>query len=84
VPAKGQEARLYTLPLHFEKVLEGSHGGESQPDRDIPRYVRLYESGKLRLNELISCSYSLEKLNDAIADMRAGAFAGRCMIRMQD
>ncbi len=82
VPPKGATASIYTLPLHFEKELTGSHGGESQPDRDIPRYVRLIAAGRLDLRPLVTQRYPLTQINNAIADMRSGAVAGRIMITM--
>lgn len=82
VPPKGEAVSIYTLPLHFEKVLTGSHGGESHPERDIPRYVRLLQAGKLRLKELIGRCYPLEEINKAVADMRSGTVAGRSLICM--
>jgi S-(hydroxymethyl)glutathione dehydrogenase / alcohol dehydrogenase len=82
VPPKDSAAAIYTLPLHFEKKILGSHGGEAEPDIDIARYVRLSQSGKLRLNELIGKRYPLSEINSAIADMRSGAIAGRAMITM--
>lgn len=82
VPAKGQPASIYTLPLHFEKELTGSHGGESEPDRDIPRYVRLVQQGRLDLSALVGKRYPLSAINEAIQDMRSGAVGGRCLIRL--
>ena len=82
VPPKGEKAVIYTLPLHFEKVLTGSHGGESHPDYDIPRYARLVQSGRLNLKPLVAKRYSLEEINQAIADMKNGAVAGRCIVDM--
>jgi len=82
VPPKGEAARIYTLPLHFEKVLTGSHGGESRPDVDIPRYVRLCQSGRLDFKQIITARYDLVQINEAISDMREGKVAGRCLIRM--
>ncbi len=83
VPAKSaRHPSLYTLPLHFEKVLTGSHGGDCRPEKDIPKLVRLYHAGKLRFDGLISSRYSLAQVNDAIADLRSGRVAGRCMITM--
>ena len=82
VPVAGEDVRLHTLPLHFEKVLTGSHGGESQPDLDIPKYTTLYNIGKLKLNEFITNRYSLEQINNAIEDMRQGKTAGRCILNI--
>jgi S-(hydroxymethyl)glutathione dehydrogenase/alcohol dehydrogenase len=83
VPHAGQSATIHTLPLHFGKVLSGSHGGSCRPERDIPRYLRLHEAGKLRLEELITDRFPLAAINDAIDGMRSGRFAGRCLIEVQ-
>jgi len=80
VPRQGNTVSLHTLPLHFGKVLTGSHGGESQPARDIPRYLRLLQQGRLKLDRFVSARYQLEEINIAIAAMRDGATAGRVMI----
>jgi len=82
VPRQGNTTNLYTLPLHFGKVLTGSQGGESQPQRDIPRYLRLLQQGRLQLDRFVSARYSLEQINDAIAAMRDGATAGRVMLQL--
>lgn len=83
VPPKGKNASIYTLPIHMGKTLVGSHGGDAMPEEDIPRYIRLIQSGKLPLANLITNTFSLDEINDAIEQMRSGVVAGRCMIRMQ-
>jgi len=82
VPRKGEETKLYTLPLHFEKILTGSHGGESKPDKDIPKYINLYKNGILKLDKFITQRYKLEQINDAIADMQSGKITGRCTVKL--
>lgn len=82
VPRKGEKASLYTLPLHFEKILRGSEGGQTKPDVDIPRYVRLIQAGKLDVKRVITNRYEFDQINEAIADIRAGRVAGRCIVKM--
>ena len=82
VPRKGHNLNVYSLPLHFGKMLTGSQGGESQPQHDIPRYLRLLEQGRLQLDRLVSARYPLEQINTAIAAMRDGATAGRVMLQL--
>lgn len=82
VPRKGNNISLYSLPLHFGKELKGSHGGEAIPHEDIPRYQVLYDAGRIRLRELLTDYFDLEAINIAIAKMRNGAIAGRCLIRL--
>ena len=82
VPRAGKKASIYTLPLHFEKQLTGSHGGESVPNVDIPKYIRLVDAGKLAIQPLLTDQYRLEEINDAIDDMRSGRVAGRILISL--
>ena len=84
VPPKGATAAISTLPLHFEKRLIGSHGGECRPEADIPRYVRLVQDGRLSLVGVVGHRYSLDQVNTAIDDMASGRLAGRAILRMAD
>ena len=81
VPRKGNEIQVYSLPLHFGKIITGSHGGESVPQDDIPRYHNMYLANRISLQELITEKYSLEDVNIAIDNMRNGQASGRCLIR---
>jgi S-(hydroxymethyl)glutathione dehydrogenase / alcohol dehydrogenase len=82
VPRHDQDITIHSLPLHFGKILTGCEGGHTNPPTDIPRYVRLYEAGKLRLNEQITHRFPrLEEINQALDAVRAGE-AGRCIVGM--
>jgi S-(hydroxymethyl)glutathione dehydrogenase/alcohol dehydrogenase len=83
VPPKDSTAAISTLPLHFEKQLVGSHGGESRPDTDIPRYVRMVCAGRIQLTDVIGRRYALTEINESIGDTRSGKIAGRVIIRMK-
>jgi S-(hydroxymethyl)glutathione dehydrogenase/alcohol dehydrogenase len=82
VPKQGSHINIYSLPLHFGKTLIGSHGGETIPHQDIARYHQLHKVGKIKLNELITDYYPLEKANEAIMDMKTGKVRGRCLVKM--
>ena len=41
VGVPSEKVTIYTLPIHFNKVLTGSHGGDAVPHVDIPRLIRL-------------------------------------------
>jgi S-(hydroxymethyl)glutathione dehydrogenase/alcohol dehydrogenase len=51
----------------------GSKMGDVVIQRDIPWMVDLYQQGRLKLDELISGRWSLEQINEAIADTKSGA-----------
>lgn len=82
VPRAGDDITIHSLPLHFGKVLTGTHGGDGDPSQDIPRYVRLLEAGLLRLEPLVTERYPLEDINLAIGRMKSGEMAGRCILKM--
>jgi S-(hydroxymethyl)glutathione dehydrogenase / alcohol dehydrogenase len=82
VPKHNEDITIHSLPLHFGKVLTGCEGGQSNPPVDIPRYLRLYKAGKLKLDELITHRFPLEKINTALDVVRGGE-AGRVVLTMQ-
>jgi S-(hydroxymethyl)glutathione dehydrogenase/alcohol dehydrogenase len=81
VPKKGQSTSLYTLPLHFGKTITGTHGGETIPQEDIPRYMNLLKMRNINLRPLISEIKGLKDINEMITHMRDGTSAGRCLIQ---
>ena len=81
VPSKGDKVSIYTLPLHFKKVLKGSEGGSCQPALDIPRIIDLVKLGRVSLDGLVTHEFALEDINDALDLVRTGQ-AGRVLIRM--
>ena len=72
---------IYSLPLHFKKILKGSHGGDSIPDIEIPRYIRLINKKKMTLDNMITNEFKLTEINKAIDLLRSGK-AGRIVIKM--
>lgn len=81
VPRHGEDITIHSLPLHFGKVLTGCEGGQSHPTTDIPRYLKLYRAGKLKLDSLITHRHQLSDINLALDQIRAGE-VGRCVIVM--
>ncbi|MEY8801300.1 Zn-dependent alcohol dehydrogenase [Leisingera sp. XS_AS12] len=53
--------------------LIGSKMGDVVIQRDIPWMIDLYQQGRLKLDELISGRWTLEQINEAIADTRTGS-----------
>ncbi|MBV8970609.1 MAG: zinc-binding dehydrogenase, partial [Verrucomicrobia bacterium] len=68
--------RLSIAPVQFtaeERTLKGSYIGSCIPARDIPRYIELYQRGKLPVNKLLSATLSFDELNrgfDELADAK--------------
>ena len=57
----------------LSQSLIGSKMGETILKRDIPWLVDLYSQGRLKLDELVSGTWSLEQINEAIADTKSGS-----------
>jgi len=79
VPNVSDRISIDSFPLHFGRRLIGSHGGGTNPDFDIPRYVRLYQAKKLDLDSQITHRYNLSDINQAVEQVRSGQ-VGRCII----
>jgi len=77
-----EKVTISTLPIHFNKVLTGSHGGDCRPHIDIPRIVRLIAAGRMSLEGLITHEFQLADINDAIARARGGE-AGRVLVNVE-
>ncbi|MBN1189039.1 MAG: alcohol dehydrogenase catalytic domain-containing protein [Dehalococcoidales bacterium] len=54
------------------KMMTGSAMGFVRPRVDLPRLIEIYKGGRLKLDELISNTYPLEQINEAIASTLAG------------
>jgi len=57
----------------MEKQLIGSLFGSANIRKDIPRLFELYLDGKLKLDELITETYTLDQINEGYDAMRSGA-----------
>lgn len=68
-PQSGDNIRLDPYDLICGKKIEGSWGGESNPDRDVPRFGKLFRYGKLPLEKLLDHTYTLEQINQALDDL---------------
>ena len=64
-----------------ERTLKGSYMGSCIPARDIPRYISLYQRGKLPVAKLVSDFVSLETLNEGF-DRLADGNTVRQMLRI--
>ncbi len=82
-PPQGERISINPFDLIRGKRIVGTWGGESQPDHDIPTYVDYFLAGKLPMGNLISHTYSLERINEAMEKLEHGE-AGRILIDMND
>jgi S-(hydroxymethyl)glutathione dehydrogenase/alcohol dehydrogenase len=55
-----------------QKRLQGALFGMTSPTVDIPRQLAMYQAGKLKLDELVTTTYSLDGVNQGYEDLHAG------------
>jgi S-(hydroxymethyl)glutathione dehydrogenase/alcohol dehydrogenase len=58
--------------IMYNRSIGGNVWGGTQALWDIPRILRLYKRGRLKLDQMITQTYSLDQINDGYADMHAG------------
>ena len=56
----------------FKKTLKGSLFGDCNPTTDIPKILGLYQSGDIKLDEIITRTYTLEQVNEGYEDLLNG------------
>jgi S-(hydroxymethyl)glutathione dehydrogenase/alcohol dehydrogenase len=67
-----------TIPLTVDAMvfkgsrIIGSNMGSTRLSVDVPQLVELYRQGRLKLDELITARYPLERINEAIESMERG------------
>ena len=70
MPPKGVTAAIEMLGFVDDaKRIIGSKMGSTRLREDVPRLVELYQEGRLKLDELITGRYPLERINEAIASV---------------
>ncbi|MEO9139255.1 MAG: zinc-binding dehydrogenase, partial [Jatrophihabitans sp.] len=56
----------------FRKTVKGSLFGDCNPTTDIPKILGLYQSGDLKLDEIITRTYTLDQVQEGYDDLLAG------------
>ncbi len=64
----------YNMALQ-EKTIKGTMYGSVRPNVDFPKLVDLYLDGRLKIDELVSRTYSLDQINEGFTALRSGQVA---------
>ena len=73
MPAAGAMAQFEPLGLaDLGKRIVGSKMGSTRLRVDVPRLVAHYQQGRLKLDELITARYPLDRINEAIESVNRG------------
>ena len=61
-----------TILTLFRKTVKGSLFGDCNPTTDIPKILGLYQAGDIKLDEIITRTYTLDQVNEGYEDLLAG------------
>ena len=64
------------------KTIKATQGGGFTPDRDIPRWLKLWRKGSLKIEGIVTHEFALEQTNEALDLVRSGN-AGRVLLTMR-
>ena len=65
------------------KSIRATQGGRTNPETDIPRYIKLASAGVLEYETLHTDTFFLDEVNEAFDLLKSGN-AGRIMVRIND
>lgn len=68
-PPTGELIKLDPFELICGKSIEGSWGGATKPDKDLPIIVDIINKYRLPVEKLLSNEYDLEEINQALNDL---------------
>lgn len=83
-PAPGRFVEVMNAVNLFSgcgQSIKATQGGKTNPQEDIPRYVKLFNQGLLRIDKLVTHRFSLDRINDAFDLLKSGN-AGRIIIEV--
>ncbi len=73
VGSAAQTVTFNAFELFFdEKTIKGSYYGSADVRRDFARILNLWKHGRLDLEGMISKNITIDAVNDAVADLKAG------------
>lgn len=73
LPHPGKKMEFAPVKLVAEeRTLQGSYLGSCIPSRDIPAYIKLYQSGRLPVNQLMTHKLKLNEINEAFERLAKG------------
>ncbi|HZR34965.1 MAG TPA: zinc-dependent alcohol dehydrogenase family protein [Nevskia sp.] len=68
--------KMFSVPavslVAEERTVKGSYMGSAVPSRDLPRYIALYQAGRLPVDRLLTHRLKLEEINEAFDRLASG------------
>lgn len=83
-PAPGKFVEIMNAVNLFNGMgqsIKATQGGKTNPQEDIPRYVKMHKEGILDISQFITHRFKLEQINDAFDLLKSGN-AGKIIIEI--
>lgn len=68
--------RMFSIPavslVAEERTVRGSYMGSAVPSRDLPRYIALYQAGRLPVDRLLAHRLNLDQINEGFDLLHRG------------
>ena len=82
---KQDSSITFTKPGNFflgeGQSISSTQGGKVDPSVDFAKYIKLYQKGYLKIDKLVTHTFTLDKINIAIELVKSGK-AGRILIKL--
>jgi S-(hydroxymethyl)glutathione dehydrogenase/alcohol dehydrogenase len=85
-PAPGKFVEVMNAVNLFNGIgqsIKATQGGKTNPQEDIPRYIKLHKEGLLDVSKIITHTFILDQINEAFDLLKSGN-AGRIMIKIAE
>jgi Zn-dependent alcohol dehydrogenase len=80
IPQEAVTVDLWRTLVAQARIYRTSKGGSCRPDRDFPLFLDWYQKGQLKLNDLVTKTYTLDQLNEGVHDLGRGQIFGRSIL----
>jgi len=81
VPKRNKKIKIDAWNLMHDQMMEGSLGGGTSPDKDIPKFIKLDKQKKINLNSIISKVIKFKDINKGIKLFKSHNSTGRILIK---
>lgn len=73
MPARGERASFDVVDMFSSRSIVGAFNGATRAHHDIPLIFELYRQGALDLDSVVTATFPMASVHDALNEMRTGA-----------
>ena len=81
VPKKSRILKVNAWNIMHDQTIKGCLGGNTFPERDIPKFINLEKKGKINLNKIIYKTIKFGEINRGLKMFQSLKTTGRILIK---